>query len=204
MADDLIGQGFKLEKGRYVRQFENTPVFIDFLTEHPSRTSGTVGVDDVPAGIFPGVTRALATRREIMIEGRDLFGAPQKAPIPVSGIGPLLVLKLNAFAGRQQPKDAYDVLLCVSRYLGGPDSAIAAFQSEATADNRGFALAMETLRTHFCQSDQSGPLRCAAFALDGQPPTDDRHARERQIIEQLVTIGRALSEKPLPTAEPPP
>src|SRR5204863_9268111 len=130
---------FKLEKGRYVQQFENTPVFIDFLTEHPTRTSGTVGVDDVPAGIFPGVTRALATRHEILIEGRDLFGAPQKAPIPVSGIGPLLVLKLNAFAGRQHPKDAYDVLLCVSRYSGGPESAIAAFQSEATTDNRGFA-----------------------------------------------------------------
>ncbi len=194
MADDLSGQGFKLdEKGRYVRQFETMPVFIDFLTEHPTATTGTAMVDGVPAGVFPGVARALATRRSVAVEGKDFFGAPQKATVPVSGIGALLVLKLNAFAGRQQAKDAYDVLLGVSRFAEGPDAAIAAFQAEASAGNRGYARAAETLRAHFFETGQSGPLRCAAFALDGQPGIDDRQMRERQIVEQLVTIGRALA-----------
>ena len=194
MGDDLSGQGFKLDKkGRYVRQFETMPVFIDFLTEDPTSTMGTAMVDGVPAGVFPGVARALATRRRVAVEGKDLFGAPQKATVPVSGIGALLVLKLNAFAGRQQAKDAYDVLLGVSRFLEGPDAAITAFQAEATADNRGYARAVETVRGHFFETGQSGPLRCAAFALDGQPGIDDRQMRERQIIEQLVTIGRALA-----------
>src|SRR6266699_3097900 len=50
MADDLTGQGFKCdEKGRYVRQFETMPVFIDFVTEHPTATSGTALVAGVPA-----------------------------------------------------------------------------------------------------------------------------------------------------------
>jgi hypothetical protein len=194
MADDLSGQGFKRdEQGRYFRQFETMLVFLDFLTEHPEATTGTAMVDGVPAGVFPGVARALATRQGVAVEGKDLFGAPQKASVPVSGIGPLLVLKLNAFAGRQQAKDAYDVLLGVSRYLDGPDAAIAAFQAEAAAGNRGFARATKALRTHFFEADQSGPLRCAAFALDGQSGIDDREARKRQIVEQLVTIGRALA-----------
>lgn len=194
MADDLSGQGFKLdEKGRYFRQFETMPVFIDFLTEHPTATAGTVAVDGVPAGVFPGVARALATRRNVAIEGKDLFGAPQKVTVPVSGIGSLLVLKLNAFAGRQHAKDAYDVLLGVSRFAEGPDAAITAFQAEASAGNRGYARAVETLRRHFFETGQSGPLRCAAFALDGQPGIDDRQMRERQIFEQSVTIGRALA-----------
>jgi hypothetical protein len=194
MANDLAGQGFKRdEKGRYVRQFETMPVFIDFLTEHPTATTGTATVDGVLAGVFPGVARALATRRTVTVGGKDLFGAPQNAGVPVSGIGPLLVLKLNAFAGRQQAKDAYDVLLGVSRFAEGPDAAIAAFQAEASAGNRGYARAVETLRTHFFETGQSGPLRCAAFALDGQPGIDDRQMRERQIIEQLMTIGRALA-----------
>jgi hypothetical protein len=194
MADDLSGQGFKLDdKGRYVRQFEAMPVFIDFLTEHPTATTGTVMVDGVPAGVFPGVARALATRRTVGVEGKDLFGAPQKVAVPVSGIGPLLVLKLNAFAGRQQAKDAYDVLLGVSRFAEGPDAAIAAFQAEANAGNRGYARAVETLRIHFFEPSQSGALRCAAFALDGQRGIDDRQLRERQIVEQLVTVGRALA-----------
>jgi hypothetical protein len=194
MEDDLNGQGFKRdERGRYVRQFEKMPVFIDFLTEHPTATTGTVMVDGVPAEVFPGVARALATRRRILLEGTDLFGATQKAAVPVAGIGALLVLKLNAFAGRQQPKDAYDVLLGVSRFVEGPDAAITAFQAEASARNQGYARAAETLRVHFFESGHSGPRRCAEFALDGQPGIDDRVTRQRQIVEQMVTIGRALA-----------
>jgi hypothetical protein len=196
IADDLAGQGFQRdENGRYVRKFETMDVFIDFLTEHPTATTGTASVEGVAAGVFPGVTRALATRRKIMVEGRDLFGVTQKALVPVAGIGALLVLKLNAFAGRQQPKDAYDILLGVSRYANGPDAAIAAFQAEATAYNQGYARAAATLRQHFSDSDQSGSLRCAAFALDAQPGLDDRQTRQRQIVEQMVTIGQALLGK---------
>jgi hypothetical protein len=194
MADDLTGQGFKRdEKGRYVRQFETLSVFIDFLTEHPTATTGSAEVEGVCADVFPGVARALATRRKVAVPGKDLFGAPQNLSVPVSGIGPLLVLKLNAFAGRKQPKDAYDVLLGVSRFVEGPEAAITAFRAEASAGNRGYAQAVESLRRHFVDAEQSGPLRCAAFALDGQPGIDDRPLRERQIIEQLVTIGRELA-----------
>jgi hypothetical protein len=193
MADDLTGQGFKRdEKGRYVRQFEAMPVFIDFLTEHPTETAGTALVDGVTAGVFPGVARALATRRSVAVEGKDLFGVRQTVTVPVSGIGALLVLKLNAFAGRQLAKDAYDVLLSVSRHVEGPDAAITAFRAEAVASNRGYARAVETLRRQFFEIDHSGPFRCAAFALDGQTGTDDHETRQRQIAEQMVTVGRAL------------
>jgi hypothetical protein len=193
IADDLTGQGFKRDtKGRYVHQFETMPVFIDFLTEHPTAISGTAMVDGVPAGVFPGVERALQTRRQVGVEGKDLFGVHHKVTVPVAGMGALLVLKLNAFAGRQQPKDAYDVLLGVSRFIEGADTAIAEFQAEASASNPGYARAVDTLRRQFFDTGQSGPLRCAAFALDGQPGIDDRELRERQIAEQLVTIGRAL------------
>ena len=114
--------------------------------------------------------------------------------LPVSGIGALLVLKLNAFAGRQQPKDAYDILLAVSRSVDGPEAAIASFHAEANADNRGFQRARETLRQHVLEPGQSGPLRCAAFALDGQPSQEDREIRRRQIVERMATVGQALAE----------
>ena len=42
-------------------------------------------------------------------------------------------------------------------------------------------------------AEHSGPPPCAAFALDGQPGIDDRPLRQRQIIEQSVTVGRALA-----------
>lgn len=175
-----------------MRQFEAMPVFIDFLTEHPTAYEGTAIVDGVPAGVFPGIGRALATKRKVSIEGHDLFGVRQRVQVPVSGIGPLLVLKLNAFAGRQQPKDAYDVLLLVSRYVDGFDAAVAGFRVEATAANPGYARAVATLRQHFTEAGQSGPLRCAAFAFGHQPPGAEERDRQRQIIQQMVTVGRTL------------
>ena len=193
IADDLSGQGFKRDaQGRYVREFEKQPLFVDFLTEHPTATTGTANVGGVPAGIFPGVSRALATRAKVTVKGRDLFGAQQKFQVPVSGIGPLLVLKLNAFAGRQQPKDAYDVLLAVSRYNSGPETAVQAFHTEAAERNRGFDRALATLRTHFKEPEQSGPARCAAFAVEGKPVSEDSGPRKKQIAQHMVSIGKAL------------
>ena len=122
----------------------------------------------------------------------------QKLEVPVSGIGPLLVLKLNAFDDRQQPKDAYDVMLGVTRYVEGPEAAIAAFHAEANASNRGFARAAAALRKHFLETGQSGPVRCAAFALEGQAGTDDFQSRQRQISGTdgncgACSTGNALS-----------
>lgn len=83
----------------------------------------------------------------------------QRFTIPIWEIGPLLVLKLNAFAGRQHGKDAYDILLCVSNYLGGPRAAVRAFQAEGEMGNRGFAAAREALKLYFSEMTHSGPVR---------------------------------------------
>jgi hypothetical protein len=193
IADDLTGQGFKrTEQGRFVRMFGQMPLYIDFLTEHPNAPRGTANVDGVAASVFPGIERALATRRNVEIEGKDLFGVTQKTSIPVAGIGSLLVLKLNAFDDRQQPKDAYDVLLATSRFVEGPETAIAAFHAEEKANNRAFPRAAAALRNHFFDINQSGPIRCAEFVLKGGDAAGTAE-RRRQIQEQTVTIGRALA-----------
>lgn len=193
LADDLSGQGFcSDQQGRFARRFENLTVFLDFLTEHPRAMSGTALVDGIPVSVFPGVTRALATRLMVWVEGTDLFGVRQRVAIPVSGMGALLVLKLNAFAGRQQAKDAYDLLLAVTQSVDGAEAAVASFRDEVLANNPGVPRALEALRKHFTAPDHSGPLRCAAFALDGLPAGVDGEMRRRQIIERMVTVGRAL------------
>jgi hypothetical protein len=92
------------------------------LTEHPTATSGTAMMNGIPVGVIPGMDRALATRPIVVVEGRELFGAPQKVAVAINGIGALLVFKFNAFAGWQQPKDASDLLLAVSRSIDGPDA----------------------------------------------------------------------------------
>jgi hypothetical protein len=103
-------------------------------------------------------------------------------------IGPLLVLKLNAFGGptgRRHPKDAYDVLLAVTSFVDGPRAAVDAFQAEASCGNTGYAAAIETLRRDFSRRDADAPIRAAAF-LGG---TVENQQRAR---EELVTAAKFL------------
>jgi hypothetical protein len=86
---------------------------LDFLTEDAPSLTGARMVDDVVASVIPGVNRVLSCRRNMNVKGLDYYGAEQECEVALANIGPLLVLKLNAFGGptgRRLPKDAYDVL----------------------------------------------------------------------------------------------
>jgi predicted nucleotidyltransferase len=188
IKSDLAGLGFKSEGNRLVRESGDMKLYLDFLTEDPPSTTGTRTVDDVLASVIPGINRALACRRAVAVEGRDLYSGEQKCKVAVADIGPLLVLKLNAFGGptgRRLPKDAYDVLLAVTGFVDGPDAAIASFRAEAQATNSGYGYALETLRRDFCAYDRDGPIRAAEFRAG--------RAEERARIRQkVVTVGKFL------------
>lgn len=184
----LSGLGFSQEGSRWVQEHGDFNLYIDFLTEDPPHTTGVRMVDGAQASLMPGINRALAKRRRIRVRGKDLFGVNHECDVNVADIGPLLVLKINAFGGptgRRHPKDAYDVLLAVSGFLEGPEAAIAAFRAEENAGNTAFAGAIECLTNDFSEPDRDGPARGAGF----HPGDDGEQERVRQ---DLVTVGRAL------------
>lgn len=188
IKSDLAGLDFKLEGDRFVRKYGALNLFLDFLTEDPPSVTGARMVDDVVANVIPGVNRALASRRPVMVRGRDLYGAEQECSVFVADIGPLLVLKLNAFGGptgRRHPKDAYDVLLAVTGFVDGPAAAVAAFQAEAKAGNTGFDFAVKSLQSNFIDIRQDGPIRAAEFH-PGNAGNRDR------VREDVATVGRML------------
>ena len=124
----------------------------------------------------------------VEVSGRDVFGAACSCELAVAGIGPLLVLKLNAFGGptgRRHPKDAYDVLLAVTAFTDGAQAAVEAFRAEEPLGNSGFATAAESLRRDFSSADADGPIRAAEF-LRGT--MDDR----QRVREELVTVAKFL------------
>lgn len=189
IKSDLSGLDFVSEGSRLVRKFGNLNLYLDFLTEDPPAITGARVVDDVVANVIPGINRALADRRLVTVEARDFYGVHQKCRVAIAGIGPLLVLKLNAFGGptgRRLPKDAYDILLAVTAYVDGPAAAIGAFRAEATTGNTAYASALTALQNDFLDSNQDGPVRAAEFY------PGDNEERER-IRQDVVTIGRLLA-----------
>jgi hypothetical protein len=185
---DLAGLGFKTEGARLVRKFGNLNLYLDFLTEDPPSMTGARMVDDVVASVIPGVNRALACRRVVPVKGKDLYGKEQELKVAVADIGPLLVLKLNAFGGptgRRLPKDAYDVLLVTTGFVDGPESAIAGFRKEAGTGNTGYVFALKSLEDDFVDPRQDGPIRASEF-YPGNPDQSDR------IRQDVATIGRFL------------
>ena len=106
----------------------------------------------------------------------------------VVDVGPLLVLKLNAFGGpkgRRLPKDAYDILLAVTAFLDGPAAAIRGFRAEQAAGNLAYNIATKVLENDFSEINQDGPIRAAEFLGRGA-------ANRKQIRQDLVTVGRNL------------
>jgi hypothetical protein len=188
IKSDLAGLGFVPEGNRLVRKFGSLGLYLDFLTEDPPSVTGTRMVDDVIASVIPGLNRALACRRIVLAQGRDLYGVEQNCKVAVADIGPLLVLKLNAFGGptgRRLPKDAYDILLAVTGFVDGPEAAATAFRTEANVNNTGYASATEALRADFSDPNQDGPMRAAEF----HPGNADDRDRVRQ---DVATVGRIL------------
>ena len=87
ITSDLAGLGFVPEGNRLVRKFGSLGLYLDFLTEDPPSVTGTRMVDDVVASVIPGLNRALACRRMVAVQGRDLYGVEQKCHVAVADIG---------------------------------------------------------------------------------------------------------------------
>lgn len=193
----LRGQGFQnssAHPGRMEKTIDDITIPVDFLVEHPPRTSGSAQVDEIIASIMPGVNRALETARRMEVSGIDLHGAEQTLTARVCEVGPFLVLKLRAFLHRQQPKDAFDILYTVLHYDGGIDAAIAAFGEEVRLENPACADAVTTLKKHFGSENQPGPVKASHFVLGNSisGESEERLFRRTILRQDMVDVGARL------------
>jgi len=197
LSTDLRAQGFlpsQKQRGRFEKEVGSFTLYVDFLVEDGDSPRGTRIVDDVPASVMPGVARALATARQIPIEGADLFGARQKVTARVCDAGAFLVLKLRAFLHRQQGKDVFDLLYTMLHYDGGTQAAVESFAREAKAGNPAFADARAALENLFAGESSPAAVKAAHFVL-GPPQaarTEDDRMRHLQIQQDVQLAGRML------------
>jgi hypothetical protein len=179
------------KQGRIFKKSDHGELYLDFLTEHPPRTAGTRNVSELQASICPGINGALAKPIRREVRGLDQYGYHRTFQIPFCDYGPLLVLKLNAFAGRssaKKNKDAYDILALVHSCEDGAERAVASFGEEKSRDNSGMANALATLENDFSEVDSIGPGLAKNF-YHGESLNNSASMR---LKEDYVTIARAL------------
>jgi hypothetical protein len=196
IRENLSGHGFKWENGRFTRQFPTLELHIDLLTDDDKSDKGTAVVDDgLSVSMFPGINRALALHRKVRVSGKTLLGVTKNDEIKVAEVGPLLVLKLNAFggaSGRRAPKDAHDILYLAMNYLGGSAAAVAGFHEERRIGNRAIGSALKSLENDFSNPDAQGSVACAAFRLNNQHEEPQNEEASLRIRQQCVTLAQAL------------
>lgn len=195
----LIGQGFiwsdDADTNRFVKTINGIEVYVDFITEDPSRAQfGSIAFDLIHVTQLPGINRALASPRAVTINGMDLDGNPRVYQVRVCDVGPFLVLKLRAFLNRQENKDAFDIYHTLRHFEDGTPAAIAGFAAEVNAGNPAIGDALDCLRKHYAEETSAGPVATATFVegpgTAGEP--EEAALRRLQVQQEAVDGARLL------------
>lgn len=162
------------EKGNITRQrwLASNGAKIDFLMPPvpPDRQGGRQQslTGELAAGTMRGLDLALQHRALVDLSGKDLEGRSVARTLPVCAPEIFIVLKALAIAGRDKPKDAYDihfVLLHDGRGPRGLATVLRGLRPHEAIDG-----AIESLRRDYQEIDSRGPHDVCAFL--GRPGDD--------------------------------
>jgi len=124
----------------------------------------------------------------VEIEGRTAGGAKNRVRLRVASLLDFLVMKAYALAGRDKPKDAYDIYYCLDYFPGGVDQL--AKQWRERADEREFQRAVEILREKFASPEYFGPAQVVEFY--DSPDVGTREMQARRAFELVQRLLRSL------------
>lgn len=195
LSQRLDGAGFVRKAGWFEKALPGSgTLHLDLLTERVSEAAPTTAVvDDIGVNAFLGVDRALRVHRTVRITGRTLDSARVTESVKVCEVGPFLCLKLQAYAGRAERKDVFDVVHTFLHYDGGVEAAAAAFRAEAGA-NLALPIARRMLAERFSEEEAKGPTDYANFCLGepGRSEDDTLEFRRRELMADAVNVARRL------------
>jgi hypothetical protein len=119
-------------------------------------------------------------------------GVQNTVQVRVASLADFLVMKCHALAGRDKPKDAYDIAYCLDHAPGGRNAVAASWRECATSPD--VIEATRILREKFASIDAFGPQRAAAFRSTAG---DDEHAiAVRRAYELVQEFLRACAASP--------
>ena len=112
----------------------------------------------------------------------------------VASVADFLLMKSYALAGRDKPKDAYDLCYCLDHDPAGIEALARSWR--ARRDDPLVAGAIEHLREKFATVTSYGPRQVAAFYDATSRAEREMHARRafELVVRLLVLVGRGPAE----------
>lgn len=133
-----------------------------------------------------GCGTAFHAPEEIELAGQMVKGAKNKVKLRVASLPDFLVMKAHALAGRDKPKDAYDLCYCLENFPDGMEKLAAALKNRLK--EKDVSRAVEILREKFASVDDFGPMQMIEF-LD----LSDADARAMQVRRAFELVQKFLS-----------
>jgi hypothetical protein len=160
-------------------------VDVDFLKPHERRRGPRIRYIE---GFRPldadGCAAAFAHPTRLKIEGVSIAGYRNRVEIAVASVEDFLIMKSFALAGRDKPKDAYDICYCLEHAPGGPDSVGHAWRVRCA--EVAVQTAIDHLRDKFGTVDSFGPQQVASFY--GELSEEARELRARTAFELVCRL----------------
>ncbi len=133
---------------------------------------------------FPACAAAFGHPESIEFEGQMISGARNTVRLQVASLPDFIVMKAHALAGRDKPKDVYDLCYCLDEY---PDAiAVVAGDWRLRREDPLVVAAIEILKEKFNAVDHYGPQQLAIF----HDSTDDveRSMQARRAFELVQKL----------------
>lgn len=122
-----------------------------------------------------GCAAAFLHPERVKLVGHTISGAENSVHVLVASIADFLVMKSYALAGRDKPKDAYDICYCLDHAPGGIDTLADAWR--ARKSDALVAGAIRHLREKFAGVRAYGSQQVAAFYGAATRAEREQHAR---------------------------
>jgi hypothetical protein len=174
---ERTAQQFKLQAVVDLRDgAAHVVVDVDFLKPHERRRGKRVRhIENFRPLDADGCAAAFVHPERLKIEGVSIAGYRNKVEIAVASVEDFLVMKSYALAGRDKPKDAYDLCYCLEHAPGGPDAVGNAWRVRRA--EAAVQAAIAHLRDKFESVDSFGPQQVASFYGDVAEEARELHAR---------------------------
>ena len=124
----------------------------------------------------------------VTIEGKMPDERTNRVSIRVAAVADFLVMKGYALAGRDKPKDAYDIYFCVKNYRGGPIAL--ARELRAKLQIKDVRKGLEHIAGKFRSAEDFGPSTVVRFLASGD--TDEQQFQARDAFGQVERLLRDL------------